>query len=858
MTLRTLCVLLVAASGLVAVPSASGAEPSSPVTALTAQMLDSMGDPEHRAGVHPDRLVITIDADPHAGNLKDLIFQLPPGFAGDSNAVPTCPRRLFSVLDPASTCPTESQIGVGEFTAGFFTISAAIFNVEPDPGTVVELGFKVAQLSSRFFIKSLPNGQAEIESHSFAQDAPLSRIRIELWGVPADNQTAPVAPRRGFLATPTHCPGTPPEIKMRVRTWQAPDVWHAASADMGPPLVGCEDLEFESQLGFTLGSSATDSPTGARMDLAIPQNDDVDGKKTAAVKDVHIRFPDGVAMSPSAANQLTACPEESVGLGRLGPTSCPPTSKIGTAEMSSPLLENPLSGTIYLGKQQSATEYRTYVAVMSDAIDLKLPGTLRADPDTGQLRADFLDLPEVPFERLTLDIGGGPNGLLVTSLTCGLATASVMVTPYSGGPSAVSTAAVETDTDPFGHACPVDMPFAPSFVAGTSGTRAGGPGPLSVTIHRASGEQLIDRFAMTLPPGMSAGIASVQRCAAVAAAAAACPSGSRIGSVVVEAGSGPSPASLEGDAFLTGPYRRAPLGLALVFRGVVGPFDLGTVVTRAAFDVDPRTAQVKVETDRLPRMLSGVPLRIQTLALDVDRPGFMTNPTSCAPSRVAAVVESVDGIASRSKSRFAVGGCRALRFRRTVSMALTDRSELHVGGFPGVRMELRARRGGANLRDLSFELPKLLEPSVTGPAAICSLTQLEDDRCPAAAKIGAVSARTPILTEPLKGSVYTVQPPGNGGADAWGVMHSMGISVRFRMTTVVKNGQVRGKIVGLPDIPISRFTMAFTGGKHGLFSMARRPCVGGRPRHVRAKLRLTAHNAATRRLAPPLRVAPGC
>jgi hypothetical protein len=806
--------------------------------------------------VAPDRLAMNIAMDPAAGNVKDLVFELPPGFVGDPNAVSTCPRQLLSVY-ASGECSTASQAGSALFAGDGFGLTLGIYNVEPDPGSLVELGFKSFALGGRLFIKMLPNGQAQFELHDLVQDAPLTTVNVAMWGIPADHQTA-FAPRRAFLATPTRCDGAPPAMKLRVRSWQQPDVWHAMSVDMGGPLVGCDDLEIEPRLDFALESGTTDSSTGAQVQLTVPQEDDPDGKRTAGVKDVLINFPEGVAMSPSAANRLTACPEQAVGLGRLGPTSCPASSKIGTAELSSPLLPEVVEGVVHIGDQQSDTDYRMYVVMKGMGVDLKLAGTLHADPDTGQLSTQILDVPELPFDRLTLNISGGPNALLVTPLACGSGTASVTLTPYSGGPSVGSTAAVSTAADPFGRPCPARLPFDPVFVAGTSRTRAGAAGPFAVTIRRASGEQLLDRFSMTLPPGVSARLASVPRCTATAAAAGACPRGSRIGSAIAEAGSGASPFALEGDAFLTGPYRRAPFGMALVFDVVAGPFDLGTVVIRAALRIDPRTGQVTVQTDPLPRIVKGVPLRIQTIALDIDRPGFITNPTSCAPSEVAAVLESAAGDVSRSKSRFAVGGCRALRFRPKLSMALTDRSELHDDGHPGLRLRLRSSPRGANLRDLGFELPELLQPSVTGPTAICSLSQLEDERCPEAAKIGSASGRTPLLSKPLRGSVYLVQPPGNGIADVWAAIRSEGVNVRFRMKNVLEDGLLSGKLVDLPDIPLSSLTMTFASGEHGMFSATRAPCVRGHARRMLAKVRLTAHSAATRRAKVPVGVGPGC
>jgi hypothetical protein len=856
MTCRALIVLLATVLTPLIAPSAGHAEAGNPVVNFTTRLLDAEGNPENDAGSHPDRLVIDIALDPSVANIKDIAFELPAGFAGRPNAVPSCPRQLLSLSNPG-LCPAASQLGAAEFNVGF-VLPAELYRTDPDPGTLAAVGFKLFYLGGRLTIKQLPNGQSLLELSDLGHDATFASMRIEMWGIPADHQAAPTAPRQAFLTLPTHCDGTPPAMKLHATSWQAPEVRHTMSADLGPPLVGCEGLDFDPRLDFGLDSTATDSPSGAQVTLNIPQNDDPDGAATAAVKDLQVSFPEGLTLSPGAANGLVACPEEAVGLGRLGPTSCPASSKIGAAELISPAFDDPVPGSIYIGPQLSATSYRMYLVMDGQGVDLKLAGTMHVDPQTGRIVADIGGIPEVAFERLTLSFGGGPYALFATALTCGSGTASVTLTPYDGGPAIAPAAAIATTADPFGRPCPASPPFTPEFVAGTSRPRAGAAAPLAATIRRAPGEELLDRFEMTLPAGMSAKLGSVPRCAATAVAAAACTPRSRVGGAIVEVGSGARPFQLKGDVFLTGPYHRAPFGMALVFGAVAGPFDLGTVVARAAVRIDPRSGQVTVETDPLPRMVGGVPLRIQTFALDFDRPGFIANPTSCVPSSIAAVIGGAGGAVSRAKSRFAVGGCRALRFRPTLSMALTDRSELRADGHPGVRLTLRAGPGGANLRDVDFELPKPLEPSMTGSTAICSLAQLDRDRCPAAAIIGKVSGRTPLLPRPLKGPVYSVQPPGNGIADTWAVMRGMGVTVRIRLKNSFKGGHMRGKLVGLPDIPLSRLTVAFASGEHGMFSTGRDLCVRGRVRRLHSNARLKAHNAATRRAKVRIRVAPGC
>ena len=99
-----------------------------------------------------------------------------------------------------------------------------------------------------------------------------------------------------------------------------------------------------------------------------------------------------------------------------------------------------------------------------------------------------------------------------------------------------------------------------------------------------------------LPPGPTGKLAGPPDCpdAQLAQAAArttpgqgaargrrpSCPAASQFGTATVGAGSG-SPLYVTGNAYLAGPYKGAPVSLAIVTPAIAGPFDLGTVVVRA-------------------------------------------------------------------------------------------------------------------------------------------------------------------------------------------------------------------------------------------------------------------------------------
>ena len=109
--------------------------------------------------------------------------------------------------------------------------------------------------------------------------------------------------------------------------------------------------------------------------------------------------------------------------------------------------------------------------------------------------------------------------------------------------------------------------------------------------------------------------------------------------------------------YLTEGYKGAPFGLSAVVRAIAGPYDLGTVVVRQAIYVDRTDAHVTVVSDPIPIILEGIPLRIRSINVDINRPGFMINPTSCAEKQIKATLTSTDGTVHESSDRFQAADC---------------------------------------------------------------------------------------------------------------------------------------------------------------------------------------------------------
>lgn len=838
--------LAAVAAGWLAAPA--GAELTIEPGGVTLELLDESGQPETRAGAHPDLLVQNFELTDTGGtpeHLKQAVIELPPGLAGDPGAVPLCPRALIN--GPSGNCPTDSQVGESQTVEAYPVWSIA-------PAANEGAAFAVyGPLRPEIFSGRLRPADLGLSLSlddvlvPFLGD-PVTAGSIELWGIPADRQSGTTNARKALLTMPTRCDIPPLSATVRVRTWEQPERWKSATGDTGHRLTGCENLEFDPSLQFALAEPRTDTPSGARVEIQVPQNEDPDGLAVSHVRDVTIQMPAGLTLAPGGAAGLGACRDEWFGKGDGRDVTCPASSRIGSVEIDVTGLERPAIGAVYLGEERPGDRFRLLIAAQTAGTTMKFTGSLKADPRSGRLTTALADLPEAAFDRMALRFDGGPDALLATPLACGPAPTSARFVPYSGGAPVEWNGAVPVSA-PGGGACG-PPPFEPTFTGGSTVAGAGRPTSFTTTVRRRDGEQLPRSLAIELPPGLSAAVGAVERCAATQAEAGACPAASRVGRALAELGPGDDPARLGGDVYLTGPYRGSPFGVAVVLEADVGPFGLGAMVVRGALRVSPLTGRVTVEMHALPTIFEGVPVRFQTIGMDLDRPGFLRNPTSCAQAEAVATLRSEAGDVATPSSPFRVRGCVGLPFRPALSVALRGGAEqLREGGRPSLAISMRVPAGGANLRAVEVRMPRLLKFSASGPPALCPRRRALAGECPPSARIGTTTARSPLLRGTMEGSLYAVQPEGFGPPDLWAMLSGQGLEVSLRGETGVDDGRALTRFAGLPDFPLSRLRLRLAGGEDGIMRLRRDPC--GR---LAAPTEIAGQNGMRRALRAPVAV----
>jgi hypothetical protein len=872
---------LLAAGLLALAAAATGAPSASAADFVTDFDVVTSGPQATQAGGHPDvtaRVVLGIDptggyngSPVPAGDIRDMTIDLPAGFVGDPSSAPACAKGELARVQ----CPTAAQIGLVTLALsddGSNTQQVGLYNLEPSAGNVAELGFNLLGLGPVVIVASL-RPEAGYTLRLRMRDLPTQilppfAIDTTLWGVPGDpshdtqrtrpGEPAPSgdavpsgAPLRAFTSNPVACTGQPLATKMTTRSWQQPGVPVTLTAS-SPPLEGCDGVRFDATATAQPTSLVAGQPTGLRVEIDVPQETAPYGISVGQLRRAEVRLPAGMQISPSAADGLLACSDAQIGLGSDAPVACPRAAQIGTLAIDTPLLDEPLTGEVYVGAPLPGNPYRLFLAARGGGVLLKLAGAVAADPRTGQLTAVFDDNPQMPFRHLTLTLFGGPRAVLANPPACGTFTTQAALTPWSGAAPATSS-----DSFTLSTGC-APLPFSPFFRAGTTSQLAGAFTPFLLDVGRRDLQPDLRRVAVTLPPGLLARIATVPLCPEAAANAGACAAASRVGSVTAAAGPGPSPFELPGAAYLTGGYGGGAYGLSIVVDATrAGPYDLGKVVVRAAIHVDPRDAHLTAISDELPTILQGIPLRIRAVRLSMDRPGFTFNPTRCTTMQVRGALTAANGATSEVASRFRVNGCRALGYRPRLSLTVASSRRPQPGQRLAFTAVLTQPPGQANNRGVTVTLPATINSRIAALETQCAIEAFEADRCPRGSRVGTASAVTPVLSEPLRGSVHFVKNSGRGLPRLMVALKGAGLRIELRGDVTTPGGRLRTRFAAIPDAPVTRFRLALTGGANAPLSVAARSLCRRDARTRPASIAFAAQSGKRVTVEQPLRVR-GC
>ncbi|HEX6780619.1 MAG TPA: hypothetical protein VF125_01175 [Solirubrobacterales bacterium] len=809
------------------------------------------------------------------------------------------------------SCSNASQVGVLAVQTGSATRSFGLFNLVPPFGAAAAIGAAPFGIPLRFDVHLREPDNLALDLAGLPQSLDLRALDLTIWGTPWEGDSRPPGdplhnpghnPLRGnclneqtggshgecfalggatapegriktYLTLPTAPCGSPLSYGVTATSWQGGG---AAAGAAAPALEECSKALSTPKVQLMTDAAA--ARTGLAFNLAVNDGGGIlnpGGFARPAIRTAIVSLPAGLTLNPSLGAGLGVCDEAQFARESAGSepgAGCPNNSKIGTVSLEGALgLAETLAGSVYLARpyeNPSGSLLAVYLLARNPrrGLIVKSQGRIEPDPTSGRLVATFEGLPRLLYTHFALTLREGQRSTLLSPPSCGTYLAQIQTSSWAEPTvfANASSAFPITRGDP--GPCPPAgaLPFHPGLLAGSVSPSAAARTPFHLRMTRSDAEQEITSYSATFPPGLLAKLAGVGECseAAIAAAKArtgprggaeelaapSCPASSLIGHTVAGYGVGGVLAWAPGSLYLAGPYHGAPLSVVAIDAAVIGPFDLGVVVVRSAIRIDPRSAQVSLDSagsDPIPHILEGIPLHLRDIRVDVDRPDFTVNPTSCDRMAVHSTLtgagadpfSAADDATAVSTQRFQVLNCTLLGFRPALSLRLGAGRH---GGYPSLRATYAPRPRDANLSAVSVTMPPAVFLAQNHIDTVCTRAQFARDACPAGSIYGHARAITPLLEEALEGPVY-LRSSRTAVPDLVAELRGRGIEIEVPGRIDSSRGGIRANFENLPDAPVTKFVLTLPGGKRGLLQNGEDLCRA----RARANARFVAQSNET-------------
>jgi hypothetical protein len=850
---------------------------AAPPVARASEQIDSFTTTASttQAGGHPDLVTsFTLQSPGSPEAAQNVKFNAPQGVFGNPEAIDQCTSTDFAL----DQCPSSSQAGLATIYANYngdphaLLGTAPIYDLVPQGEETALFSFIVPTLdipiSIPVAVRTATDFGLRFTVQELTQVTPLAGADLTFWGFPADPSHDAQRFGRGLPGSPAGCPGiattscipgptsaaisviplidnptvcsgVPLTTTLEVQTYQDPEHLSTASSSYSP-ITGCEKEVFKPVLFGGPTTEETDSPSGLEIELHEPQFLGF-AASPAQIRSAVVTLPPGFTINPDAADGQHACTDEQANFDSEGPDECPDNAKIGTFAIGSPSFSGPLEGSVYIGEPKPGEQYRLFLTASGFGMNAKLEGRFDPDPETGQVTASFENLPQATFEDFQLHLFSGERSLMATPIYCTVYPLEAdFVSWNASAPTVHSSEAFGLRSGPHGAQCPGQVrPFAPRLAAGTSNSVAGAFSGFSLRLDRDDGDQYLGKLNFTMPPGLTANLQGITYCPDASIAAAAntpgrteeanpsCPASSEIGTSNVAAGPGSHPFHATGKIYLAGPFNDARLSLVAVTPALAGPYDYGTVVVRVALHVDPLDAHVVADSETVPSIIGGIPIRMRSIEVSIDKPNFMINPTNCAPTSIASQGIGDQGTVADFSSYFHVDNCFSRGFKPTMTIRkLGARRTTRRAKNPQLQFDLRTRPGDANVKSLTVTLSSAFAIDQRHLGNICSEKELTEKQCAGRTPIGKASTTTPLLDQPLEGPVFAVSGSGGLPKLAFILNGQVNLVPRAETKTIVKGGagKLQTTVPVVPDAPIGHFRLTVFGGKTGYLVNTRDIC----------------------------------
>jgi hypothetical protein len=336
----------------------------------------------------------------------------PKGLTASLKGIPYCPDATIAGISTAEesgraeltdpSCPGASQVGTVQAGAGAgpnpFYAPGKVYLAGPYKGAPLSLVVVTPAVAGPFDLGNVVIRNALYVDPTTAQVTTVSDpIPTIQHGILLDVRDVRISlDRPDFTRAPTSC--EPMAVDATVKG----DAGGTSQVTNRFQVGGCDNLKFSPKLQVRLtgGTRRNSTPALTAILTQAPNQ--------ANIGFVSVALPHSEFLEQGHIR--TVCTRV-----QFAAEQCPTAAIYGHAEATTPLLDQPLQGPVYL--RSSSHRLPDLVAVLkgppSQPIEIDLDG--RVDSYHQGIRTTFESVPDAPVSRFVLKMQGGKKGLLVNS-----------------------------------------------------------------------------------------------------------------------------------------------------------------------------------------------------------------------------------------------------------------------------------------------------------------------------------------------------------------------------------------------------------------------------------------------------------
>ena len=361
---------------------------------------------------------LRVDRPDGAQEIRQIDVDLPPGMVAKLKGVEYCPEASIAAAGTRSgkdelaspSCPSSSQVGTSVIGAGSgpapFRTTGNAYLAGPYKGAPLSMVFVTPAVAGPYDLGTVVvRAKLDVDPETAQVHAVSDPIPYIFGGVKLDIRAIEVlVNRQNFTLNPTTC-REPFAIASTIFGGGGnpadPASWSQTKPSSSFRASECKALKFKPQFfarifgGVNQTKRAKNPKFRAILDA---RNGDANVRRAAFI------LPAATILDQSHIK--TICTRV-----QLAADQCPKNAIYGNAKATSPLLDNPLKGPVYL--TSSDNPLPDLLVDLRGQIDIQLRGVISSK--NARLKTVFANTPDVAVNKFTLTMKGGSRGLLVNS-----------------------------------------------------------------------------------------------------------------------------------------------------------------------------------------------------------------------------------------------------------------------------------------------------------------------------------------------------------------------------------------------------------------------------------------------------------